>query len=59
MRAHGLTVHTAAAHRDYIATLSEDAAESLVLVARLQPTGDQLQTVNTQTCRAETRAECA
>lgn len=42
MQAPGVTVQTAAAHRDYIATLAENPAESLVLVARLQPAGEQL-----------------
>ena len=37
-----MTVRNAAAHRDYIATLAENPAESLVLVARLQPAGERL-----------------
>jgi hypothetical protein len=42
MQAPGVTVQTAAAHRDYISTLAENPAESLVLVARLQPAGERL-----------------
>jgi hypothetical protein len=42
MQAPGVTVRNAAAHRDYIATLAENPAESLVLVARLQPAGEQM-----------------
>jgi hypothetical protein len=42
MQASGVTVRNAAAHRDYIATLAENPAESLVLVARLQPAGEQM-----------------
>jgi hypothetical protein len=53
MQAGCLTVRSAATHRDYIATLSEDMADSLVLVARLQPAGESGISASTaQSCHA-------